>query len=79
MDHAVAPYCNICKFHNKDESIRDMIVLNSSNKKVQEGLLETDDLDLSKSLKIAKIHETRIEQMKLLSCNDIHYVGSRRA
>ena len=52
-----------CKFHNQDEMIRDMIVLNSMNKKVQERLLETDDPDLSKALKIAKIHETNIEQM----------------
>ena len=48
------------------------------NKKVQERLLETDDLTLSKALKIAKIHETNIEQMKLISSNDVHYVGSRR-
>ena len=58
--------------------IRDMIVLNSVNKMVQERLLETDDLDLSKALKIAKIHETNIEQMKLISNTDVHYVGSRR-
>ena len=58
--------------------IRDMIVLNSVNKKVQERLLETDDLDLSKASKIAKIHETNIEQMKLISNTDVHYVGSRR-
>ena len=58
--------------------IRDMIVLNSVNKYVQERLLETDDLDLSKALKIAKIHETNIEQMKLISNTDVHYVGSRR-
>ena len=58
--------------------IRDMIVLNSLNKKVQERLLETDDLDLSKALKIAKIHETSIEQMMLISNTDVHYVGSRR-
>ena len=32
-----------CEFHNQDEMIRDMIVLNSVNKKVQERLLETDD------------------------------------
>ena len=37
-----------CKFHDQDEMLRDMVVLNSANKKVQEGLLETDDLDLSK-------------------------------
>ena len=55
-----------------------MIVLNSANKKVQERLLETDDLDLSKALKIAKIHETNIEQMKLIPNTDVHYVGSRR-
>ena len=67
-----------CEFHNQDEMIRDMIVLNSVNKKVQERLLETDDLDLSKALKIAKIHETNIEQMKLISNTDVHYVGSRR-
>ena len=67
-----------CEFHNQDEMIRDMIVLNSVNKKVQEQLLETDDLDLSKALKIAKIHETNIEQMKLISNTDVHYVGSRR-
>ena len=30
-----------CEFHNQDEMIRDMIVLNSVNKKVQERLLET--------------------------------------
>ena len=53
-------------------------MLNSVNKKVQERLLETDDLDLSKALKIAKIHETNIEQMKLISNTDVHYVGSRR-
>ena len=58
--------------------IRDMIVLNSVNKKVQERLLETDDLHLSKALKIAKIHETNIEQMKLISNTDVHYVGSLR-
>ena len=58
--------------------IRHMIVLNSVNKKVQERLLETDDLDLSKALNIAKIHETNIEQMKLISNTDVHYVGSRR-
>ena len=46
--------------------IRDMIVLNSVNKKVQERLLETDDIDLSKALQIANIHETNIEQMKLI-------------
>ena len=57
--------------------IRDMIVLNSVNKKVQERLRETDDLDLSKALKIAIIHETNIEQMKLISNTDVHYVGSR--
>ena len=45
---------------------------------MQERLLETDDLDLSKALNIAKIHETNIEQMKLISSNDLHYVGSRR-
>ena len=45
---------------------------------MQERLLETDDLDLSKALKIAKIHETNIEQMKLISNTDVHYVGSRR-
>ena len=67
-----------CEFHNQDEMIRDMIVLNSVNKKVQERLLETDDLDLSKALKIAKIHEANIEQMKLISNTDVHYVGSRR-
>ena len=67
-----------CKFHNQDEMIRDMIVLNSVNKKVQERFLETDDLDLSKALKIAKIHETNIEQMKLISNTDVHYAGSRR-
>ena len=44
--------------------IRDMIVLNFVNKKVQERLLETYYLDLSKALKIAKIHETNIEQSK---------------
>ena len=55
-----------CEFHNQDEMIRDMIVLNSVNKKVQERLLETYDLDLSKALKFAKIHETNIEQMKLI-------------
>ena len=55
-----------CEFHNQDEMIRGMIVLNSVNKKVQERLLETDDLDLSKALKIAKIHETNIEQLKLI-------------
>ena len=55
-----------------------MIVLNSVNKKVQERLLETDYLDLSKALKIAKIHETNIEQTKLISNTDVHYVGSRR-
>ncbi len=66
-----------CEFHDQDEMIRNMIVLNSMNKKVQERLLETDDLDLSKALKITKIHETNIEQMKLISCNDVHYVGSR--
>ena len=49
-----------------------MIVLNSVNKKVQERLLETDDRNLSKALKIAKIHETNIEQMKLISSNDVH-------
>ena len=64
-----------CKFHDQDEMIRDMIVLNSVDKKVQERLLETDDLNLSKALKIAKIHETNIEQMKLISSNDVHYVG----
>ena len=48
-----------CEFHNQDEMIRDMIVLNSVNKKVQERLLETDDLDLSKASKIAKIHEPK--------------------
>ena len=53
-------------------------MLNSVNKKVQERLLETDDLDLSKALKIAIIHETNIEQMKLISNTDVHYVGSRR-
>ena len=58
--------------------IRDMIVFNYVNKKVQERLLETDYLDLSKTLKIAKIHETNIEQMKLISNTDVHYVGSRR-
>ena len=58
--------------------IRGMFVLNSVNKKVQERLLETDDLDLSKALKIAKIHETNIEQLKLISNTDVHYVGSRR-
>ena len=63
-----------CEFHNQDEMIRDMIVLNSVNKKVQERLLETDDLDLSKALKIANIHETNMEQMKLISNTD----GSRR-
>ena len=63
-----------CEFHNQDEMIRDMIVLKSVNKKVQERLLETDDLDLSKALKIAKIHETNIEQMKLISNTDVHYV-----
>ena len=67
-----------CEFHNQDEMIRDMIVLNSVNKKVQERLLETDDLDLSNELKIAKIHETNIVQMKLISDTDVHYVGSRR-
>ena len=67
-----------CKFHNQDEMIRDMIVLNSANKKVQERLLETDDLDLSKALKITKIHETNIEQMKLISSNDVHYVDGSR-
>ena len=35
-----------CEFHNQDEMIRDMMVLNSVNKKVQERLLETDDIDL---------------------------------
>ena len=55
-----------------------MIVLNSVNKKVQERLLETYDLDLSKSLKIAKISETNIEQMKLISNTDVHYVGNQR-
>ena len=58
--------------------IRDMIVLNSVNKKVQERLLETDDLDLSKALKIAKISDTNIEQMKLISNTDVHYVSSQR-
>ena len=29
-------------------------------------------------MKIAKIHETNIEQMKLISSNDVHYAGSRR-
>ena len=58
--------------------IRDMIVLNSVNKKVQERLLETYYLDLSKALKISKIHETNIEQMKQISNTDVHYVGSRR-
>ena len=67
-----------CEFHNQDEITRDMIVLNSVNKTVQERLLETDDLDLSKALKIAKIHETNIEQMKLISNTDVHYVCSRR-
>ena len=67
-----------CEFHNQDEMIRDMIALNYVNKKVQERLLETDDLDQSKALKIAKIHETNIEQMKLISNSDVHYVGSRR-
>ena len=57
--------------------IRDMIVLNSVNKKVQERLPETDDLDLSKALKIAKIHQTNIEQMKLISNTDVQYVGRR--
>ena len=66
-----------CEFHNQDEMIRDIIVLNYVNKKVQERLLETDDLDLSKALKIAKIHETNLEQMKLISNTDVHYVGSR--
>ena len=33
-----------CEFHNQDELMRDMIVLNSVNKKVQERLLETYDL-----------------------------------
>ena len=37
-----------CEFHDQDEVIRDMIVLNSVNKKVQETLFETDDLNLSK-------------------------------
>ena len=60
-----------CEFHNQDEMIRDMIVLNSVNKKVQERLLET-------ALKIAKISETNIEQMKLISNTDVHYVGNQR-
>ena len=38
------------EFHNQDEMIRDMIVLNSVNKNVQERLLETDDLDRVKSV-----------------------------
>ena len=42
-----------CEFHDQDEVIRDMIVLNSVNKKVQETLFETDDLNLPKALKIA--------------------------
>ena len=67
-----------CEFHNQDEIIRDMIVLNYVNKKVQERSIETDDLDLSKALMIAKIHETNIEQMKLISNTDVLYVGSRR-
>ena len=67
-----------CEFHNQDEMIRDMIVLNYVIKKVQERLLEADDLDLSKALKIATIHETNVEQMKLISNTDVHYVGSRR-
>ena len=58
--------------------IRDMIVLNSVNRKVQERLLETDYLDLSKAFKIAKISETNIEQMKLISNTDVHYVGNQR-
>ena len=55
-----------------------ILVLNSANKKVQYRLLETYDLDMSKALKIVKIHGTNIEQMKLISSNDAHYVGSRR-
>ena len=67
-----------CEFHDQDEMIRNMIVLNSMNKKVQERLLEIYDLNLSRALKITKIHETNIEQMKLISSNGVHYVGSRR-
>ena len=43
-----------CKFHDQDEMLRDMLVLNSFNKKVQERLLEVDDLDIAKATKIAK-------------------------
>ena len=32
-----------CKFHDQDEMLRDMLVFNSANKKVQERLLENDD------------------------------------
>ena len=67
-----------CEFHDQDEMIQDTIVLKSVNNKVQERLFETYDRNLSKALKIAKIHETNIEQMKLISSNDVHYVGSRR-
>ncbi|MEG7522539.1 MAG: hypothetical protein M3H12_05495 [Chromatiales bacterium] len=54
-----------CKFHDLEDILPDMLVLNSTHKQLQEKLLETDDLDLSQALKIAKDHETHIEQMKL--------------
>ena len=66
-----------CKFHDQDEMICDMLVLNSADKRVQEKLLEADHLDLSKAVKIATTHEINVEQMKLLSTHDIHYVDSR--
>ena len=67
-----------CSFHDQDEMLRDMLVLNSANKNVQEKLLLEDDLSLTVALKIAKSHEANIEQMKLLTGHDVHYIDRNR-
>ncbi|KAI0228033.1 hypothetical protein LSAT2_021475, partial [Lamellibrachia satsuma] len=56
-----------CKFYDQDEMMRYMHVLYSTNKKVQERLMEVDDLDIGKAIKIAKAYETNLEQLKLIT------------
>ena len=56
-----------CKFYDQDEMMRYILVLNSTNKKVQERLMEVDDLDIGKAIKIAKAYKTNLEQLKLIS------------
>lgn len=55
-----------CEFKEKDEMIRDKIIFSITNKKVQERLLRSGEIDLIKVLDICRAAETSQAQMKVI-------------